>query len=149
LKTSDYSKCVYRCDNNVVDHQIVAMEFEGKVTANLTMTAFETGRHIEIFGSKGVLKGGQYLKRKTGCDVIVDLWNGETVSYTVSEKTEGDHHMGGDEGLMGAFYDEMVGEGNPVSSYIQSHVMAYAAEESRISNKKIELDEFVKSIINK
>ena len=149
LKTSDYSKCVYRCDNNVVDHQIVAMEFEGKVTANLTMTAFETGRHIEVFGSKGVLKGGQYLKRKTGCDVIVDLWNGETISYTVSEKTEGDHHMGGDEGLMGAFYDEMVGEGNPVSSYIQSHVMAYAAEESRISNQKIELDEFVKSIINK
>jgi hypothetical protein len=56
--------------------------------------------------------------------------------------------MGGDTGIMGALYDEMTGKGNPVSSYIQSHIMAYAAEESRISDKKIDIRQFEHDMID-
>ena len=35
-----YARCVYHCDNNVVDHQIVNMLFENNITAQLTFTAF-------------------------------------------------------------------------------------------------------------
>ncbi len=146
LKTSDFGRCVFRCDNDVVDHQVVGMEFEGDATANLTMTAFETGRSIEIFGTQGCLKGGFFLKKNTGKDIIVTPWDGPVREYVVSEDTTGDHHMGGDKGIIGALYDEMTGDGYPVSSYIQSHIMAYAAEESRTGGRKIDLDEFAEAI---
>ena len=146
LKTSDYGRCVFQCDNDAVDHQVVSMEFENKVTANLTMTAFDIGRSIEIFGTKGSLKGGFFIKKISGYDVIVTPWDGEEIKYVVSDDTTEDHHMGGDEGIMNALYEEMTGEGEPVASYIQSHTISYAAEESRIKGNTVSLKEFVQSV---
>ena len=142
IKGTDFSRCVYRCDNNVVDHQIVNMEFESKTTANLTMTAFEQGRNIEIYGTKGTLKGGFSLKKITGKDILVETWDGEHFEHVLSNETTEDHHMGGDNGLMNNLYTNMVIKGESVSSYIQSHVIAYAAEESRVKDEKIVIESF-------
>ena len=50
LKTKDYGLCVFHANNDVVDHQVVNMEFEGGKTVSLTMNAFnEGGRYIRIF----------------------------------------------------------------------------------------------------
>ena len=148
LKVSDYGRCVYYSDNDVVDHQVVSMEFEDSVTANLTMTAFEYGRSIEIFGTKGILKGGYFLKKVTGTDIHIQLHNGETQKHVIELPDEDDMHMGGDDGIIEALYEEMSGEKSvPVSSYIQSHVMSYAAEESRVSGKKVLLSEFKKKFV--
>ena len=142
LKVSDYGRCVYYSDNDVVDHQVVSMEFEDTVTANLTMTAFEYGRSIEIFGTKGILKGGHFIKKVSGSDIHVQLHNGETQKYVI-EIDEDDMHMGGDDGIIEALYEEMAGNKSvPVSSYIQSHVMSYAAEESRVTGKKVDLVQY-------
>jgi len=58
LKTGPYGRCVYQCDNDVVDHQVVSMEFEDSVTVIFSMTAFtpEISRSIKIMGTKGQMK---------------------------------------------------------------------------------------------
>jgi len=43
LKTNRYGRCVYHCDNNVVDHQVCAIEFEGGVAASFTMAGHNGG----------------------------------------------------------------------------------------------------------
>jgi predicted dehydrogenase len=149
LKKSNYGRCVYYCDNDVVDHQVVSMNFEDDTTANLTMTAFEIGRQIEIFGTKGFVKGGHFIKQISGSDIFVQTFDGNKQSYQI-DIDENDHHMGGDAGIMNALYEEMNGiKTVPVSSFIQSHIMAYAAEESRLSGKNITLDEFKENIRGK
>ena len=39
LETSPYGRCVYEAGNDVVDHQVVLIEYEGGVTASMTMSA--------------------------------------------------------------------------------------------------------------
>ena len=59
LRDGPYGRCVWACDNDVVDHQVLAMEYDGGVTATLTMTAFTRMRDREtrIFGTAGELYG--------------------------------------------------------------------------------------------
>jgi predicted dehydrogenase len=69
LLESPFGACVYRSDNDVVDHQVVAMEFAGGATATFTMTAFTPfgGRYLRVHGTKG------YLEAKID-QGVVDLW---------------------------------------------------------------------------
>ena len=39
LRGNNYSRCVYECANDIVDHQIVNVEYEGGITASITMSA--------------------------------------------------------------------------------------------------------------
>ena len=59
MREGPYGRCVYHCDNDVVDHQVVNMEFENEVTAVFTMCAFtnEMGRTIKLMGTEGEIRG--------------------------------------------------------------------------------------------
>ncbi len=108
LRTSPWGRCVYRCDNDAVDRQVLALEFEGGVTGTFTMTAFDTGRHIEVCGTRGVLKGGESYLRHFGTHLIFIPHEGEVIRYTVQAEDGGyELHGGGDPGLVKALYDEM------------------------------------------
>jgi hypothetical protein len=59
LRDGPYGRCVYACDNDVVDHQVVSIEYEGGITASFTATAF-TGyqfRRTKLFGTHGCIEG--------------------------------------------------------------------------------------------
>jgi hypothetical protein len=61
LKSGPYGRCVYHCDNDVVDHQVVSMLFEDEITANFSMEAHTSyaGRRIRIMGTEGDLVGDE------------------------------------------------------------------------------------------
>ena len=59
LREGPYGRCVYACDNDVADHQVVTIEFDGGVTATLTMSAFTPygRRRTRIMGTRAFLEG--------------------------------------------------------------------------------------------
>jgi predicted dehydrogenase len=148
LKTSPWGRCVYRCDNDAVDRQVLAMEFEGGVTGTFTMTAFENGRHLEIYGTRGVLKGGDTYRHHFGAHLVFLSHEGEPVRYTVRAEDGGyELHGGGDAGLVNALYDEMTKPpGAPLAagldSTVHSHLIAFAAEEARLTARTVDLEDF-------
>lgn len=149
LQTSPWGRCAFRCDNDAVDRQVLAMEFEGGLAGTFTMTAFATGRHIEICGTRGVLKGGESYRQHFGTHLILLPHEGQPVRYTVQAEDGGyELHCGGDSGLVTALYEEMTKPpGVPVEagldSTAHSHVMTFAAEAARVTGKVVNVEEFL------
>lgn len=145
LRTGPYGKCVYDCDNDVVDHQVVNLEYEGGVTASFTMTAFtpQTHRQTRVFGTHGYVEGdGVDLKVQ---DFRTGEW--ETIDTTTGlDASAAGGHGGGDGGLVDAFV-EAVATGNagailsgPAES-LDSHRVVWAAERSRKTGSTISMTE--------
>ena len=145
LKTGDYGRCVYGgCDNDVVDHQVVNLEFEGGVTASFTMTAFTKPRDREtrIFGTKGELFGnGNTIE-------IYDFLTRETTTINSELESDGSilsGHGGGDEGVMQAFVTALL-DNNPkyilsgATQTLESHLMVFAAEAARKQNRVMSVE---------
>lgn len=142
LRTGPYGRCVYKCGNNVVDHQIVNMEFAGGVTAHLTMTAFskECYRSIHVNCEKGEIYGNM-IENKLYCNVygksskIIDIEN-------ISDSTAG--HGGGDDMLVTDIIYAYSGKPSfgltSIENSMQSHKIGFAAEKSRLcGGEKINL----------
>lgn len=142
LRDGPYGRCVYACDNDVVDHQVVTIEFEGGVTASLTMSAFTPAdrRRTRIMGTRGFLDGdGRRL-------TVTDFVTGEAESFEIpgTGLDAGGGHDGGDFGVMSAFLDA-VSSGDrsfvrtgPRES-LESHLMAFAAERSRLTGLPVKV----------
>ncbi|MFG3000379.1 Gfo/Idh/MocA family protein [Streptomyces sp. NPDC048340] len=138
LREGPYGRCVYACDNDVVDHQVVAMEFDSGATATFTMTAFteQADRQTRIFGTRGELRGdGMQLR------VYDFLTRTEEVLGIGAEGAmdAAGGHGGGDAGLMDAFVgavatgDPGLVKSGPHESLI-SHLTVLAAERARRDN---------------
>ena len=56
---SPYARCIYKCDNNVVDRQSVAINFKSGAVASHLMIggASKSERSIDIYGTKGEIHG--------------------------------------------------------------------------------------------
>lgn len=140
LKTSQWGRCAWQCDNDVVDHQVVNMDFENGSTASLTMTAFDLGRSIEIFGTQATLRGGDTWKKSTGSDITIrnhatqELENICIEKNLVHDGYQG--HGGGDYGVINALDGVIRGKGEECSlieNAIEGVLIGFAAEESRLN----------------
>ncbi|MFE2729312.1 Gfo/Idh/MocA family protein [Kitasatospora sp. NPDC059327] len=134
LREGPYGRCVYACDNDVVDHQVVNLEYATGATASFTMTAFTpfTHRKTRIFGTRGSLDGDGVNA------TVTDFVTGheETLVLGVDGPDAGSGHGGGDERLVDAFLDALTtGDETLILSApatsLESHLVAWAAERAR------------------
>ena len=133
IKTGPYGRCVYACDNDVVDHQIVTMTFENGIKANLRMTAFTAGggRIMRFFCTDGEIElrdaeNKIYVRKFNKPEEIID------VNALLNEG--GHNHGGGDTALIRDFYQVLSGEieaPTRLEGSVESHLMAIRAEQSR------------------
>ena len=144
LETGPYGRCVYLCDNDVVDHQVVNMEFEGGRTATFTMTAFTEagGRKTRIFGTRGQIEGdGREIRV---FDFLTD--RAQTVDTEAGDASIPGGHGGGDHRLMSSFISavanndpEMILSG--AAETLETHLMVFAAERARREGTVVQVPE--------
>lgn len=147
LPTNQYGRCVFHCDNNVVDHQVVNLLMEGGLTVNFTMTAFteEISRYSKYMGTHGQM----IADMKTNVIEVERFgYPKEIIDLGTLEGHEG--HGGGDAVIVSDFLDYLNGKEckgiTSLADSLESHFICMAAEESRVQGGKVmELEAFRKS----
>lgn len=131
LEEGPYGRCVYHCDNDVVDRQVVNLEFEGGAVATFTMTGLSADffRQLKIFGTEGQIEANMGTK-----EIILHRFGEEKETISLDMGAEASGHGGGDYGIMGDFLSILRDGGESRSSAevsLQSHLICFAAERSR------------------
>lgn len=144
IKEGPYGRCVFACDNDVVDHQVTNLEFEGGATAAFTMCGFtlEMTRKISIFGTKAELTGDMASN-----DIIIKDFSPLNALIGLEERIKveapSEGHGGGDDGLLDSYIGSLV-KNIPVptaaENSLESHLIAFAAEKSRHGNRIVEME---------
>lgn len=146
LKRTDYGLCVYHANNDMVDNQVVNMEFADGVTAHLTLNAFNSGgRFIRIYGTKGELfayASGKSIHVFTFADR-----KSLEIPVEVTEESIAGGHGGGDYGIVYDMYDYLTGNyvGNSVADIrvsVANHMIGFAAEEARHNDIVVQMDDY-------
>ena len=144
LKTTNYGRCVFRCENDQCDHYVAIMKFQDGVTASFSMDAFTPwgGRRTRIMGTKGFIEGDMttftFYDFRTSHKSVWDQKVSEIPEY------KGSGHGGGDHLLVRDFLRAVSAQDEKLLSStidvsIESHVMGFMAEKSRKSMKKVKI----------
>ena len=153
LRDGRYGRCVYRCDNNVCDHQSTLIEFEDGVTAAFTLSGMTNlmRRTIHVMCEDGELWGDD-----SRGEIRISRFRSNNVEgyreEIVNIGTISGDHGGGDEGLMNDFAAGLRrraadGSRSSIQKSIESHLMACAAEEARLSGQTVDLGEFERRLL--
>ena len=151
LPTGPYGRCVYHCDNDVVDHQVAILELQGGASATFAMHGHsgQEGRSLRIDGTRATLRGvfsatKQELRLEKHDVATAQSGAGELIPIEAALGMSGSGHGGGDAGLTRAFV-EAVQQGARVdpAPYLESHLLAFALEDSRLNGGRVvDLEQF-------
>lgn len=147
MKTDNpYARCIYKCDNNVVDHQSVLVNFASGATGthNMVGGSAEPRRNIHIIGTKGEIFGNfeeskfTVLKINPSPDAHNEECDVEEVDLRVTGDMVGAYggHGGGDERLAEDFVKFIRGEQpslacTSIFDSVAGHLCVYLADKSR------------------
>lgn len=141
IKKGPYGQCVYHCDNNVVDHQVVNLNMTDGSTISHTMSAFTaTGsRYAKFMGTKG-----EVIADMTENTIKITEFGKKTDTIDVTKlATDFSGHGGGDNRMVEELLDMIIdgtmpdGRTTSVDKSIESHYAALAAEQSRVEGGKV------------
>ncbi|MCB9152310.1 MAG: Gfo/Idh/MocA family oxidoreductase [Caldilineaceae bacterium] len=139
-RDNPYGRCVWKCDNDVVDHQSVAIEFADGATATLNMVggASKPSRSIHLVGTLGEIQGNledsrfviRHIDPRPGCEYaeeVVDLSIGGDMTGAFGG------HGGGDLRLVADFLKLMNGEQPSISTTtledsVNGHLVGFRAD---------------------
>jgi predicted dehydrogenase len=151
IQNGPYGRCVYHCDNNVCDHMSIIMEFDNEVTGTFSLTAQTSACHRNIHI---MLEHGEIIADDGQRQILVRKHvssPGDSFEERILNiRTNASGHGGGDAGIMEDFTASLTdGEAtrSAISASVESHLMAFALEQSRITGKAVELEEFRKSLM--
>lgn len=147
LRNGQYGRCVFMCDNDVVDHQQINLQFEDGATMSFTMCAFtqDCYRYFKAMGTKGEIEADMksnkiHIRVFGQPEEIIDVG-------LLADDLKG--HGGGDSGIIRDFLEMLINETEATErtttlpNSMESHFIALAAEESRLNGGKcIDMDEF-------
>ncbi len=147
LRTTDYGRCVFRCQNDQCDHYVCNLEFEGTdgsaaSTASLQVEALTSygGRKTRIMGTKGDIVGDMQTF------TLTDFLTGKKYVWDedISQLPGYEGHAGGDWGIVKDFvlavahHDEKY-LSSTIDVSVESHVMGFRAEEARLKSKIVNM----------
>ncbi|KAJ1559390.1 hypothetical protein HK405_010811, partial [Cladochytrium tenue] len=152
LRDGPYGRCAYECDNDVCDHQVVALDYgRGAASAAFSMsahTADVSRRRTRLHGSRGEADGDMSQL------VTTDFASGARRVVFPPRGTAGDSsdpergHAGGDRGIVAAFLAAAAARdqallGCTIDDAFESHALVFAAEAARKESRVVDLDEFI------
>ena len=144
LRSTNYGRCVYRMDNDQPDHYITNIQFENNITAAFSMEALTSygGRRTRVMGAMGDMVGDMTELN------VCDFRTKETIKLVPKAEDVEDYknsgHGGGDWFLMRDFVRAVATQDpthltSTIDQSIESHIMGFAAEESRLTGKFAEV----------
>ncbi len=161
VRETGFGRCVYACDNDVPDHQVVNMEFDGGATASLVMSGL-TERNVrttrigctcgEIVGDGTTLHICRFSDGKTwdirhdasgaGTSPLSEQFPGGAAAVVCVPSANASRHGGGDFNLVSeairlARRGSLEEKRNATVQSLESHLIAFAAEESRLGGGKV------------
>jgi predicted dehydrogenase len=147
LATSPYGRCVYRCDNDVVDHQVLAMETASGTSIAFTMHGHShaEGRTLRIDGTVATLRA---TITETDPEVTISTHGTDEVEVVDlgADARSSLGHRGGDLGVLRAFAASLSGTAGPgeglstdARTSYESHLVGWAAEHARTTGTVVEI----------
>lgn len=136
LRDTDYGKCVFKMDNDVVDHQSVNMLLEDGVTCSFQMVGFTNNqtRTLRVMGTEGEIWGDFHARK-----LYWQRFGEQSHEIDLNALTDNfSGHGGGDSGLIHDVIRLYRGDDFDTSAVTllersaESHYMAFAAEKSRV-----------------
>ena len=141
LQDGPYGRCVYECDNDVVDHQVVNLLYDNGITATFTMigTSETRDRETIIFGTRGELRGnGEKI-------IHYDFLTNQTREITPQlAETPLIRHSDGDYYLMKRFIEAVATRdrsrvlSGPAET-LETHLTVFAAEQARHESRVVQI----------
>lgn len=147
LREGPYGRCVYHCDNDVVDHQQTNLLMEDGSTISFTMCAFteDCYRTFKAMGTKGEIEADM----KSNLIRVREFGKGEETIDVGKLSSDLKGHGGGDSGIVKDFLEMLLTGAQPndrtttLEHSMESHFIALAAEESRLhGGQVVDLEEF-------
>ena len=152
ITETNYGRCVFQCDNDVVDHQVVNLEYASGATVSFTMSAFtKGGRKVRIMGTKGELYAEMSWDHVNVFDFATRKMEEIKIADAIRDEEISGGHGGGDRGIIRSFCRMLAGtyEGNSISDIsvsIKNHLTAFAAEASRVENRIVNMEDYINSV---
>lgn len=144
-KKSRYGRCVFRCDNNLVDNQVLNFEFEDGTTGTFTVTAFDSGRRTEVQGTLYTMTGdegtGEIKLRNQFSGEIDKVYNAYSVSSATIDHFTTDVQLTKE--LIAFINNGDATNLSFIQGALESHLACFAAEIAREEERTVYIKELI------